>query len=99
MTPLTQTRRTAPLAGDGNGNPSPRAVPDRSRATPELLGAPNPPGERDTCGRASSDPLGRLSIQTRASASSLPAAREAGHGSGAADPVEAGPADQFRSVT
>lgn len=90
MTPLTQTRRTAPLAGDGNGNPSPRAVPTPSRATPELLGAPK--GERDTCGRASSDPLGRLSIQTRASASSLPAAREAGHGSGAANPVEAGPA-------
>ena len=57
---------------------SPAAAPRRS--------------ERDTCGRASSDPLGRISIQTRASASSLPAAREAGHGSGAADPVEAGPA-------
>ena len=99
----TQTRRTAPLAGDGNGNPSPRAVPDRSRATPELLGAPNPPGERDTCGRASSNPLGRLSIQTHGRhspavagepGSSLPGA----NGARAADP-EARPHPETRPLS
>ena len=37
MTPLTQTRRTAPLAGDGEGNPSPRAVPDRSHDASEAV--------------------------------------------------------------
>ena len=89
----TQTRRAAPLAGDGNGNPSPRAVPDQSRAQPfssPVAAAPRL-SERDTCGRASSTPLGRLSIQTRRLPS--PGEREAGHGSGFASfPVAAGPA-------
>lgn len=75
----TQTRRAAPLAGDGNGNPSPRAVPDQSRAQPfssPVAAAPRL-SERDTCGRSLRDRTGRPSIQTRA---------------GAADPKSAGPA-------
>ncbi|SFI83617.1 hypothetical protein SAMN05216258_1105 [Albimonas pacifica] len=178
MTPLTQTRRAAPLAGDGNGNPSPGAVPDPqtlaalplsgrglraarpslrvarsidtscgdtpagfapvkgcmrltasttvpqgaatagfhssgecSHATPAGSEIPGPNPRRlapaspsvagpasGNCGRSLRDRAGRTFIQTRAPGSSLPAAREAGHGSGAADPVDAGPAANSETV-
>ena len=73
------------------------AVPDQSRLSADCSRPDvSSPSRRDTCGRSLRDRTGRPSIQTRAR--SLPAARQAGHSAGAADPKSAGPADYSEAV-